>query len=366
MKNMGKYIYAAIVAMILFVPIADATARKYMGPTDMTNWFKGPTCMEIDEADSNNTKKIDCNEADIRVYESQWIVPNAFHNGNFDQLENLYSNWLREDARYAGGTSKTSLLCSTLEDTMGGTEIQFSLAKIQKWQKLYKDSFLSKYAEAAYWRASAWSARGGGYSRTVTREGWALFRDRLMRASSLLDALQEKASEHPAWYTLKIDIMIDAGEPIENIKKVYLKGISIFPKSHAIYFAMARAYTPLYGGTPKSFDKFVSDTVERTKNFEGNSFYARLYWTADDDNNLPFVNESSKYPNWPTLKTAYLDLMQHYPDSIWNKNRFALVACRTDDGPLYRKLRTEIEGQIIDGMFPPGERDKCDLKHKWH
>jgi hypothetical protein len=362
-KSMKNIVTIFLAIGLLKVP--NTEANGYVGPLDMADWSRGPSCSESDENNPMRYKRIQCDEAAVRIFDSNSIVPNAFHNSHFDQLERLYSTWLAENARYAGGTRKDALLCDALGRTIGGAGIQSSLGQIEKWQAETNHSFLSRYAEAAYWRAAAWSARGNGYANAVTKEGWLLFGERLKKSLDVLDKMGNESKSNPAWYPLKIDVMLDMGAPLGEIRKVFLDGVSRFPEYHSTYFSMGRAYSPLWGGSRKSFDAFVQEVVKKTTSFEGNAFYARLYWTVDQDNNIPFRDESSEFPKWEKLKVAYTELMKKYPESQWNKNRFAEVSCRSSDSKLYRQLRTEIDGRFIDDMFGPGARDTCDLKHNW-
>ncbi len=366
MNKFKHWQFATLILAMMVVPFSHAEIRRYMGPLDMNDWSRGPTCTEIDQDDPKRIGiTVQCDEGDLKSFDDGSVIPNAFHNSHFDQLEKLYSTWRHENAMYADGISKISLLCKSLSRTIGGAEIKYSLGKIKNWQKKSEDSFLSRYAEAAYWRSAAWNARGNGYANTVTKEGWILYGERLKRSLEILNQMQANASEHPCWHPLKIDVMIELGAPLTEIRSVFSKAIANFPEYHDTYFSMGRAYSPLWGGSRKSFDAFVREVVDKTRDFEGEAFYARLYWTVDADNNIPFHNESSQYPKWKNLKAGYTDLMKKYPDSQWNKNRFAEIACRTNDSQLYRQLRTNIDGQFIDHMFGPGLRDTCDLKHNW-
>jgi hypothetical protein len=127
---------------------------------------------------------------------------------------------------------------------------------------------------------------------------------------------------------------------------------------------MARHYEPKWGGSTELYERFADQVAEQTRGFEGWGMYARLYWLVDQRRDLPFVNEESAPPHWKKLRSGYEDLVRLYPSSMHNLGKFAGVACRSNDGELYRQLRAKIDGyeQGADMLDPI---DVCDRRHGW-
>lgn len=365
MKNTSIRMRSVIATILTIVCIQSDLALGYMGAKDKNDWSQGPSCSAQDSKNPNMYHDVPCNDAQTMMFFERSAVPNAIHHAKFDELERLYAEWSKSQERFGDGMRKSSMLCRWISANWEYIDPRQGPEKVRVWQEMAKRSFLSQYAEAVYWRSAAWSARGDGFSDSVTKEGRQLFQERLSRGYDLLNKIPADLSNTPCWYSQKINMMLELGLPTEDIEAVYAEGTKRFPEDHNIYFSMSRVYSPMWRGDDEIYDRFVTNAVEKTKAFEGTSLYARLYWMVDHRNGLPFRDELNSQPTWSKLRSAYLDMMQKYPESVRNRNRFAAVTCRTKDSSLYRTLRASLKGAFVEELFNPGLRDTCDLKHKW-
>ena len=97
--------------------------------------------------------------------------------------------------------------------------------------------------------------------------------------------------------------------------------------------------------------------------FEGRGMYARIYSLVDDESALPFDAEDPASPPWLKLKAGFDSLMEKYPSSYIHVNKFAYAACRSEDGALYRQLRSKAQ-LYLTGKFKEMS-DVCDRRHNW-
>lgn len=320
----------------------------------------GVSCMNLELK-----KGVPCPDSNLFFQEGQAPVEDAFHRRDFAKLNALYGAWCTGKDRFPDGTWKLAQYKKALEGLFDAWNTwNADLGKIKAWESSFPNSEAAQYAEAVYWHAYAWKARGSGYASSVSKEGWELFHERLEKSRVILTTLRQRASQCPAPGTLLIAVLTDGGASEEALMPVFDEVTTKFPQYHNAYFAMARHYGPLWGGNAAQYEKFANRVAAQTRSFEGMGMYARLYWLVDDNNQLPFRNEPLHPPYWNKLKSGYEDLMRLYPNSIHNRGKYAGVACRSTDGALYRKLRTQIDGyeETVEMLDPV---DVCDRRHHW-
>jgi hypothetical protein len=308
---------------------------------------------------------VPCPDSTLFFFQGQGLVQQAFNARDFKALDELYEQWCTGKDRFPDGRWKLSQYGEGLDRNFDAWKTWTrDLQVIERWQRARPQSRAALYAEAVYWRARAWDARGGGYAGSVSKEGWELFHERLIRSKEALLKLQARGFGCAAPYALAISLLTDLGAPEEELAALYKEGMQRYPEYHNLYFAMARHYEPRWGGSPEEYEAFANQAAEQTRAFEGMGMYARLYWLVDRRRNMPFVNEEAGPPYWKKLRAGYEDLVRLYPSSMHNLGKYAGVACRSKDGELYRALRARIAGyeQSAEMLDPI---DVCDRRHDW-
>ncbi|MBL8516798.1 MAG: DUF4034 domain-containing protein [Betaproteobacteria bacterium] len=305
---------------------------------------------------------VPCPDSTLAQFEGTLVVQRLYGASDFKGLDELFENWSRGTDRFPDGRWKLAFY-------VDGLSRQFEIwktwgedqKKIKAWQAKSPDSFAAKYIEAVYWRTYAWAARGSGYANTVAPEGWALFRERIGFAERILEELKPRAEKYPAWYSTAIFNKLDAGDSAAATE-IFKRGQALFPDYHSIYFAMARAFEPRWGGSAESFDKFAREAAKLAKSSEAEGMYVRLFWTVDFPRGVPFDPKAGEVPEWATLKKGIEKLTQMYPSSTHNMNHFASLACRANDKALYLSLRTKL-GNLADAeSFKGATLEACDLR----
>lgn len=217
-------------------------------------------------------------------------------------------------------------------------------------------------AEATYWQMYAWDARGRGYARTVSEEGWQLFKERNIKARDALERVPRDQIKCGAWYALRIRVGRHTGEPTSKLWTVFEEGTKRFPRYHSIYFSAAEMLLPKWGGSFEEFERFARRSAEQTAAYEGEGMYARLFWIFDDADEL-----DPKKVNWKRVLKGYADLNSRFPNSWWNANRHASAACRAHDRDTYIAVRTKLGEKLLDRRAWPDDMgpDVCDLRFRY-
>jgi hypothetical protein len=191
-------------------------------------------------------------------------------------------------------------------------------------------------------KASAWHARGAGYSSTITDENWKLFRERNLLALKKLMEVKARSAHLPVWYEIAISVGIDAGVPSATVESLFNEGIQRHSGYLPLYFAYARRFSPLWGGSYAKADNFVRSQLGRLPSADADMLYARLYWVLDQFGNQPrnFFVESQV--DWVRMRNGFEMLMKAFPNSAWNQANLVAFSCRANDAETYLKWRTNV------------------------
>src|SRR5690606_15428271 len=103
--------------------------------------------------------------------EGRLPVDSAFNRRDFTRLDTIFNQWCSGADRFVDGTWKLATYEEALHTHFSAwRKWDAHLSDIKRWQQSFPDSFAAKYAEAIYWQAYAWHARGGPYVRSVSKE----------------------------------------------------------------------------------------------------------------------------------------------------------------------------------------------------
>lgn len=315
------------------------------------------SCVETD-------KQVDCPDWVQYSFQAGRYVDHYFSSQKFQELDGLYERWCTGKDRFADGTWYLRQYVRHLSKFFSSVpKWEMDLARLQRWQKEAPNSQAALIAEAIYWHAFAFDARGNAYAQGVTADGWKLYNERIAKADMVLRRMESGGKTCAAYYEMKIYTSSALGNHAEA-RRTFDEGVKRFPQYHHMYMAMASTYEPKWGGSAERFEAFANEAVALAKGFEGRGLYARLYARVDDVNGMPF-DPARAIPRWTTLKAGFEDLLLKYPRSFIPGNEYASMACRSNDGDLYRRLRTRIASYPIESLFDVMSVWDCDRLHQW-
>lgn len=238
-----------------------------------------------------------------------------------------------------------------------------SLDRIEYLKKKFPNKPFVALAEAKYWIDYAWNARGNGYASSVTQEGWKLFHERLEKAETILNETKSYSAEIPTWYNEMIEVQSALGRSEEDRDKTFLEGTKRYKTFYPTYFTMLSYLSPKWGGSWETVDNLVKWSVDNTKEIDGNTMYARLYWVVSrnmPDGETLFKNTRA---SWPKMKVGFEDLMARHPKSNWNLNNFAKFACEAGDKKTFLALRRQIGKNVMGAAWQGSPNlDLCNEK----
>ncbi len=277
-------------------------------------------------------------------------VQTAFWSDDFQKIDRMYDEFMRDDRRAEDGTWFVAQIASTLGGVALADEklVNKSLAK---WAEQSPQSKLRPVAEAVIWNSRAWNARGTGFAGATAQESMQLFREKLARAAKALKDAEPEGKESPIWYWVALIVAGGSGRPSAQFDALFEEAVARFPYYQPLYYTRMNYLLPEWGGSLDAVDKFIERSVARTADKEGKSFYVWLYLDMSMKINGDFLTETPA--TWPKLKQGFEDLVARHPD-VWNKNLYATFACRVRDKETTARLLTELGDKAWVGAYSDG------------
>lgn len=220
--------------------------------------------------------------------------------------------------------------------------------KLDAWAKQFPKSSLVATAQSWAYIGHGWSWRGGGFARSVTPEGFKQLKIYTDRAFDALMARKEVGRKDPYWYAQLLTVARLQGWPIDGYAALVDEATRAFPLSYDIYFAAAVRLQPRWGGSSEAVANFASFAVDKTRAQEGQSMYARIYWSVGDN-----LDEELSGPDvdWKRIRAGFEDIVKRYPDS-WNLNNYARMACEARDLDTARRILQRVTQDVEQTAWP--------------
>ena len=208
-----------------------------------------------------------------------WDAQELFAKEDYAALDAMFVRLANPAERFNDGRWRLAAIPSGLGSHLQAFKMwDHMLWKIGEWRQQNPQSAAVDIVEAMILREWAWSVRGSGYARTVTEEGWKLFRERLQRAEAVLLRSKERSAGNPLWYDEYLQVALALGWDEPEFRALYRAAIDRFPDYHPFYFRMVSYLSPRWYGSVEAVDAYVTEVVKQTEARQGKIMYARLYW----------------------------------------------------------------------------------------
>jgi hypothetical protein len=273
-----------------------------------------------------------------------------FASGNFKALEDRYAAALATSSRTPSGLFVANVIRSTIvpepdgESQVPGRDDHWVPIehKLEDWAAKFPKSSLVAVAQGEALIGHAWSWRGGGYARTVPPGAFKKVDLYAKRAFDAMMAREEAGRKDPYWYTQMLVIARIQSWNREDTFALFRKATDAFPLNYDIYFTLATQLAPRWGGSQEEIAKLAAFAVERTRDVEGESLYARVYWSVASQLDADFGGPEV---DWKRIRTGFDDVIKRYPDR-WNLNNYARFACDARDLPAAKNVLLQIKGDV--------------------
>lgn len=265
------------------------------------------------------------------------IITEAYgllESGSFATLEEVADEYRTQKSRTPAGHWKSGSLYEGLKhvfDTDKRDDDHWAAAEkvATDWVTRYPDSPTAHLYYAQVLRNRAWSYRGGSYADKVRPEDWPPFFEYIEKARIYLEEHKSIADQDPRWYQMMVEVAIAQNWKEARFRNLLDEGLSKAPDYYPLYFAAVDYYSPRWGGSASEIEAFAREAVERTRDTEGWSLYARIYWHVSGTEFGDDLFAKSDV-NWDDMKKGFDDIVRRFPDA-WNIGNFAKFACLKRD-----------------------------------
>ncbi|MGF1450047.1 MAG: DUF4034 domain-containing protein [Opitutales bacterium] len=263
-------------------------------------------------------------ETDARNRNSSWQI-DAFYDAFWD-----YSSWNSQDPEVWSPQMETLL---------------------QEWRKAHPDSVTPHIALAGFYVGWAWDARGGGWARDVTEEGWRLFHQRLEQAYEVLQTGPEALRDDPATWAVVLMISRGLGAPPAQAREVFAEAQATNPGYWPNYHRMAIYLLPRWHGEHhREWHEWLTQAVAASglPAEEQDQIYAMVtlrvihFAYDDDDEPNPFL---ASRVDWERLERGSEWLLAQYPDSTRLPNYFLKAAAQRGAEEAIRRTLERMQWQ---------------------
>lgn len=186
------------------------------------------------------------------------------------------------------------------------------------WIERVPDSAAAQLAAGEFWHWWGWEARGAGMIDTVTRGGYAVFRERLTRSRDHLEKahrLDPKRADIPAQMILTL-IGLEGG--VDLIEEWFRKGLAADPGDYTLHYRKLEAMHPKWGG---DMEQMLAFARQAAASCAPESNLAHILWDAHKNlGNVPYRDNSKpellEKHRWllRDMQPAYEKLLKAFPD----------------------------------------------------
>ena len=283
----------------------------------------------------------------------------ALENAQFAKLNAMADSLSKSKERLPDGRWKLAFFTSGLTKGLSKHDTQAwhgRLQLIDNWITATPSNATPYLAKAEVLVAYAWDARGVGSANTVKDGDWPIFRQRIAQARDVLEKSATFSKRSPLWYENMLTIATAQSWPEEDFVRLFREGTTKEPTNYFLYFKAAEYLLPRWHGSAKKLTEFVDDAVTATEQREGQTLYARIYWSllwALEDRTF-----APGYANWPRMRRGFEDIVRTYPDN-WNLNAFTYYACMAQDWPTARVIGAKLTSVAVELWRDPQAYQRC-------
>lgn len=277
-------------------------------------------------------------------------IADLFMREKFDQLDKISIDYRDSGERTSSGLWKLSFFYTGIRKVAiakGNYRPAYDmlLDKADRWVASSPSSPAAYIAKGIILMHEAWSIRGSGYAATVTEQNSRLFYQKARETYNYLQSVKHKADGDPAWYEVNISVMKAFDKNINKVMSIANEGLNKFPYYHGLYFMTVLYLTPKWHGDSAYIEEFALKSVQRTREKDGISMYARIYWSADYEYYHGELFSESDV-NWGEMRNGFEDMIEDYPVQ-YNIQKFAYYACLAKDKPTTQRIFDKVNEPIL-------------------
>ncbi len=200
--------------------------------------------------------------------------------------------------------------------------------------------------------AWAWTARGGGWAKDVTPEGWHLMKERLAMGEKILEKAR---ANDPQDVRLPLELMrveLGQGDGKLRLNQLYEDALRIDPSSYTARSRKMYYLQPRWYGSPDEVIAFGLECAE-TGDYANKLplILEEGIWLIADQDESVFKNEKV----WTLLKPIFDEYLRQFPNSVRTRTRYLQWAVFGEHWDVAREQK-----DLLAGNWDRSELDEAD------
>ena len=283
------------------------------------------------------------------IWQFRLKTRSLYNASKFDELEALATQLRAERTRFGNGSWKIDEFYESLGCRSDEPETMWQLHESihEHWEAAKPRSITAQVAHANFLTEYAWHARGSGFAKTVTKEGWRLLSERLAKAKELLDKSADLEPKCPMWWLAYLSVAQGQGWSRDDFETLFEAAKTFEPEFW--WYDITKGYylLPRWYGHDGDWEYALSLEVDRRKGV-GLEAYARVV----DKLKAYYKNIfRESRASWAATRDGFELMRQRYPVSLEILSDYCRVACVAEDRAVARKLFDELSGRVLKSTW---------------
>jgi nitrous oxidase accessory protein NosD len=238
------------------------------------------------------------------------------------------------------------------------------MARVTEWGNQKPQSVAARILLAKTYVNYAWEARGNGYAKEVTAEGFKGFKEKLTEAEKALNEAEAMTEKDPELYGLWLYAGMGLNYKRDRMDALLEKGIALAPDYYPMYSNMAFNLTSRWHGKGRDLENFFKKARDASKGTCGDTLYALLVSDYMNEFNCIYVG-SGEMADWNGINSGFEQLVADFPTSSYYLNKHCLMACMFQKRDLAAELFKKIGDKADPNVWGEKEDSKYREYHRW-
>lgn len=240
-------------------------------------------------------------------------VRELLRKNQFEDLDKLYQEVRKGPFDIHVRFPEVNLYFNALTPTRNDKDTVWSSREkaLQKWYKESPESVAAILALAQFYEDYAWKARGGGYSNSVTKEGWRLFGERRDLSAQMLINHRERLVDELWYYYLAANVLAPSGNLLDEFLALMEVINERWPDYVPGYTTTAHFLLPRWHGKAGTVTEYASGVVEELGSPKGEVVYALIMGTVAEREQDRFF--SLQQPDMELVVAGYEQILKALP-----------------------------------------------------
>lgn len=254
---------------------------------------------------------------------TRW-VPVLYQQKNFEAIERHVLGLMAEKTE--SGAYELYLLYNVLGAITDDKHIDRMLQVLNEWCSLQPESHIPLLVRGKFRISHAWSIRGGGWAKSVSKEAWKGFYSELEAARKDLERSWHQNPGDPNSSCFLMTAARGLKLPREDMERYYQAGSSSIPWHYGLQTEKLEYLKPKWHGSREEMFDFARHCLGLSGQYP---FFGLLMVSAYEEL-FRYYSKETQNPDyekvWPLIESIYNEFFKKYPDDLRRRFFFAYHA----------------------------------------